>query len=58
MQYNILTHKHIPTLIKQVNEAMDRGWEVTGGLTSIRHPNESLFLQAMIRTDIERDIHK
>jgi len=60
MQYQILSAGTIPQLEASVNNAIDHGWIVTGGLAiyladprEILHPPTTVFVQAMIMTDKE-----
>lgn len=46
MEYNILTHINMDTLIEQVNDAIKCGWEPLGGLAMA---SANRWAQAMIR---------
>jgi len=34
-EYDVLTHGNLALLIKHVNEALDHGWDVLGGIDSL-----------------------
>ncbi|MBB6557522.1 hypothetical protein HNP48_000186 [Acidovorax soli] len=46
MEYNILSHVSMKTLIEQVNDAIKCGWEPLGGLAMA---SSNWWAQAMIR---------
>lgn len=51
MKYEILEAPGVHPLEEMVNEMLDNGWELQGGLCSTKYGRDTYYSQAMIKRD-------
>lgn len=49
LTYDVIDSSFVSSLIEQVNEALNRGWEPQGGICSLRVSDENWYLQALVK---------
>jgi hypothetical protein len=51
MEYTVVRNWELEELIKEVNEKIQEGWEVCGGVSSFATTRPTVWAQAMIKED-------
>ncbi len=58
MKYNIITSNKVKEVVKKVNELLEDGWDLHGGVVLSITEGEDVFAQALTKTEIHDAIKR